>query len=180
MAWSFNLSKKFKFPAKWPYMVKLRSILNAKTMNVLAQEQGQRCINSNLYFFWLRVCGARHVFRHEIRHDDVIMTYFVRKHSQFWPYVVIWQETWISLISCNCTPFSADWDRVFTRNHWIPINFFTISSLNFYSDAKFGHHLWRHNSSDMGWNKNQLTGNLSTYFPAKLRHIRWILLLSMG
>ena len=29
-------------------------------------------------------------------------------------------------------------------------------------------------------NKNRLTGNLSTYFPAKFRHIRCILLLSMA
>ena len=47
-------------------------------------------------------------------------------------------------------------------------------------NAKFGHHIWRHNSNHIGWNKHQWKGNLSTYLPAKFRFIRWILLLSMA
>ena len=34
-------------------MVKIRGILNARKMSVLAQDQGQRCIKSKLYFFYL-------------------------------------------------------------------------------------------------------------------------------
>ena len=60
-------------------MVKVRAILNARTLNVLEQEQGQSEINQNCSFFLLRVCGAMRLFRHEIRHFDVTMTYFVTK-----------------------------------------------------------------------------------------------------
>ena len=56
---------------------------------------------------------------------------------------------------------------------------FSIASQILFPDAKFGHHVWRHNSSDMGWNKHQEIRNLSIYVPAKFRYIRWILLLSM-
>ena len=39
-------------------MVKIRGILNTKTLNVLELEQGQSYIKSRLSFFLLRVCGA--------------------------------------------------------------------------------------------------------------------------
>ena len=39
-------------------MVKIRGILNARTLNVLEEEQGQSYIKSKLQFFLLRVCGA--------------------------------------------------------------------------------------------------------------------------
>ena len=52
----------------------------------------------------------------------------------------------------------------YTENQY---NIFHITLLNFNSDAKFGHHSWRHNSSQVEWNNNQLLGNLSTYFPSK-------------
>ena len=55
-------------------MVKIRGILNARKINVLAREQGQSYIKSNLQFFLLSVCGAMTRFRHEIRHSYVIMT----------------------------------------------------------------------------------------------------------
>ena len=43
---------------KWPHMVKIRGILNARTLNVLEEEQGQSYIKSKLQFFLLSVCGA--------------------------------------------------------------------------------------------------------------------------
>ena len=52
MALTYSYLKKIKFAAKRPYMVKIRGILNARTMNILAQDQGQRCIKSKLYFFF--------------------------------------------------------------------------------------------------------------------------------
>ena len=39
------------------------------------------------------------------------------KYPQFWPYLVIWREIWISLIICNV--FLSDWDGVLMRNHRI-------------------------------------------------------------
>ena len=39
-------------------MVKIRGILNATKMILLAHEQGQSYIKSKLYFFLVRVCGA--------------------------------------------------------------------------------------------------------------------------
>ena len=75
--------------------------------------------------FLLSVYGAMTRFRHNMRHCDVIMTYF----------------------------------------------------LNFYSNAKFGRY---DVTIGVTWNEiNQLTGNVSTFFPAKFRYIRCILLLSM-
>ena len=47
-------------------------------MNVLAQEQVQRCIKSKLQgFFYFGYVILRLVFRHEILYYEVIMTYFV-------------------------------------------------------------------------------------------------------
>ena len=106
------------------------------------------------------------------------------KSPLFWPYMVIWREILISLINCNLTPFypiemgfSPEIIEFYTENKF---KIFTIFFLNFFSDAKFGPYLGRHNSSYTGWNRNQLTGNSSTYFPAKFRHIRCILLLSIS
>ena len=63
-------------------MVKIRGILNATKMILLAHEQGQSYIKSKLYFFLLRVCGAmKGFFCHEIRHCDVIIKYFVTKNA---------------------------------------------------------------------------------------------------
>ena len=64
-------------------MVRIRGILNARIMNVLSQEQGKSCIKSKLQFFLLTffyLCAAMMRFRHEIRHCDVKMTYFVTKN----------------------------------------------------------------------------------------------------
>ena len=56
-------------------MVKIRGILNARTLNVLEQEQGQSYIKSKLQFFLLRVCGTmtRFLSRNTLfgRHNDV-------------------------------------------------------------------------------------------------------------
>ena len=59
--------------------------------------------------------------------------------------MVIWREIRISLIICNFTPFnpiemgfSTDIIEIYAENE---DKFFTISSLNFYSNTKFGHHL---------------------------------------
>ena len=67
--------------------------------------------------------------------------------------MVIWREIWISLIICNFTPFnriemgfSKDIIEIYAENE---DKFFTISSLNFYSNTKFGHHLWRHNRDEI-------------------------------
>ena len=65
----------------------------------------------------------------------------------------------------------------YTENQY---SIFHIIFLNFNSDAKFGHHLRRHNSSQIELNNNQLQGNFSTYFPSKSRYIRFILLLSIA
>ena len=51
-------------------MVKIRGILNAKTMNVLAQDQLQRCIKSKLYFLKISVCG--------------VMTRFLSRNTSLW------------------------------------------------------------------------------------------------
>ena len=91
---------------------------------------------------------------------------------------------WISLITCNSTPFYPIETRclpeikVFYAENYHQA--FTTSFLNFLSNAKFGHHIWRHNSSDIGWNKHQWEDNLSAYLPAKCGYIRWILLLFMA
>ena len=60
-------------------MVQIRGVLNARKMNVLAPDQGQRWMKSKLYFFYLLYVVLWRVFRHEIPHCDVIMTYFVTK-----------------------------------------------------------------------------------------------------
>ena len=101
-----------------------------------------------------------------------IHSFFSRlKYPLVWPNMVVWWEIWISLISCNFTPFylikmgfSPEIIEFYAEN-WYKI--FTTSFLNFYSGAKFGHYLWPHNSSHMGWNKNQLEGNLY-YQPTSL------------
>ena len=41
-------NKRNQISPTWPYMVKIRGILNARTMNVLSQEQGKSCIKSKL------------------------------------------------------------------------------------------------------------------------------------
>ena len=126
--------------------------------------------------FW---CYAALVF-------SVVNTFivFAFKTPEFWPYMVMWREIWISLITLNSTPFypikmgfSPEIIGFYAENYY---EFFTISFLNFLSDAKFGHLIWRHNKSHMGWNKNQEIGNLLTYLSAKFRYIRCILLLSMA
>ena len=73
--------------------------------------------------------------------------------------MVIWREIWISLIIYNSTPFYAIEMEFpakiieFYAESYQQV--FTISLLNFLSDTKFGHHLWRHNNSHIGWNKHQ-------------------------
>ena len=62
-------------------MVKIKGVLNAKTINVFATDKiRQRFIGSKLYFFDLTHVVLRRVFYHEIRHYDVIMTYFAIKY----------------------------------------------------------------------------------------------------
>ena len=55
-------------------MVKIRGILNARKINVLAREKGQSYIKSKLQFFLLSVCGAmtRFLSRNtsQLRHND--------------------------------------------------------------------------------------------------------------
>ena len=55
-------------------MVKIRGILNARKINVLAREQGQSYIKSNFQFFRLSVCGAMTRFSSrntsQLRHND--------------------------------------------------------------------------------------------------------------
>ena len=43
-----QLIKENQIYRQWPYMVKIRGILNAKKMDVLAQEQEQSCIKLKL------------------------------------------------------------------------------------------------------------------------------------
>ena len=62
--------------------------------------------------------------------------------------------------------FSPETIEFYTEDQY---SIFYIIFLNFNSDAKFGHHLWHHNSSQIEWNSNQLLGNLSTYFPSESR-----------
>ena len=71
-------------------------------------------------------------------------------------YMVIWREIWISSITCNFRPFypilmgfSPKIIEFYAKNYdRILATFF----LNLFSVAKFGHHIWRHKSSHMGWN----------------------------
>ena len=79
--------------------------------------------------------------------------HFVMNTSSWCHYDVIRDETWvwISLITCNFAPFypiemwfSPEIIELYAENHY---RIFNISFLNFLSDAKFGHHIWRHNSS---------------------------------
>ena len=91
----------------------------------------------------------------------------LRIHSLFsrlntpkvWPYMVMWREIWIYLITSNSTPFhriemgfSSEIIEFYAENYYQTFN---TSFLNFLSDAEFGHSRWRHNSSHMGWNKHQ-------------------------
>ena len=91
----------------------------------------------------------------------------LRIHSLFsrlntpkvWPYMVMWREIWIYLITTNSTPcypiemgFSSEIIEFYAENYYQTFN---TSFLNFLSDAEFGHSRWRHNSSHMGWNKHQ-------------------------
>ena len=53
-------------------MVKIKGVLNAKTINVFATDKiRQRFIGSKLYFFDWTYVVLRWVFHHEIRHYDV-------------------------------------------------------------------------------------------------------------
>ena len=110
--------------------------------------------------------------------------YFFRLKIPLKLYMEMWREIWISLISCNFTPFHPiemeflpEIIEFYTDNQY---STFHIILLNFNSDAKFGHHLWRHNSSQIEWNNNQLLGNISTYFSSKSCYILCILLLSIA
>ena len=112
-----------------------------------------------------------------------IFIVFAFKTPQFLPYMVMWREIWIFFIACNSTSFnlielgfSPEIIEFYAENCY---QVFTISFLNFLCDAKFGHHIWCHSSSHIGWNKHQKIGNLSAYLPAKFRCIWWIILLSI-
>ena len=68
-------------------------------------------------------------------------------------------EIWISLITCNSTPFypiemgvSPEIIVFYTENYY---QVFTTSFLNFLSNAKFGHHIWCHDSSQDEANTNK-------------------------
>ena len=74
-----------------------------------------------------------------------ILSLFSRLNTpKVWPYMVIWREIWIYLITCNIVPFypiemgfSPEIIEFYEENYyWI----FNTSFLNFLSDAKFGHH----------------------------------------
>ena len=81
--------------------------------------------------------------------------------------MVMRREIWISLITCNSTPFhpidmglSPDIIEFFAENYY---QVFIISFLNFIPKTKFGHHIWRHNSSSHRMKKtsiNRLFTNL--------------------
>ena len=64
-------------------MVIIRGILKAGTMNVFAQEQGQRRIKSKLYFFYINffLLKAEDAFFITKYMYDVTMTYFVTKNA---------------------------------------------------------------------------------------------------
>ena len=172
-------------------------------MKVFATEKRRSCIGSRNTSLW------RHndVFRDEIRviaphmlnqkklqfwsyaassflRCEYRHCFFVVNPFKFWPYMAMWREIWISLITCNSTPFypnemgvSPEFIEFYTENYY---QGFTVSFLNFLFNAKFGHHIWRHNSSDIGWNKHQWEDNLAAYLPAKFGYVRWILLLFMA
>ena len=68
--------------------------------------------------------------------------------------MIMWREIRISLIVCNFAPFypikmgfSPEIIKFYAENY-DPI--FNTSFLNFLLDAKFRHHIGRHNSSHMG------------------------------
>ena len=75
------------------------------------------------------------------------------KSTWFWPYMVLWWEIWNSLITCNSTPFyliemgfPPEIIEFCAENYY-----YTISFQYFLSNAKFGHHIWRHNNSHIRW-----------------------------
>ena len=50
----------------------------------------------------------------------LIHSLFLRLHTpKVWPYMVMWREIWISLITCNFAPFYPIEMGFFTRNHRI-------------------------------------------------------------
>ena len=74
--------------------------------------------------------------------------------------LVMWREIWISLITCNSASFCPiemgflpEIIEFYAQNYH---QVFTISFLNFLSNAKFGHHIWRHSSSPIGWKKTPI------------------------
>ena len=74
-------------------MVKIRAILNARTMNVLSKEQGKSCIKSKLQFFLLTFsysCTAMTRLRHEIRHCDVKIHFLFKTQNQL--YMLIFSQ----------------------------------------------------------------------------------------
>ena len=78
---------------------------------------------------------------------------FAFNTPKVWPHMVMWREIWISLIS-NLAPiyliemrFSPEIIDFYVKNYY---QIFNTSFLNFLSEAKFGLHIWRQNSSHMG------------------------------
>ena len=75
--------------------------------------------------------------------------------------MVMWREIWISLITYNVAPiYPIGMGFLPQIMDFYVENYYQIFDTSFLiSDAKFAHHIWRHNSIHMEWNKHKLIGN---------------------
>ena len=48
LAKSYSYLKKFKFPSTRPYMIKIKGVLDVKTMSAFASDKRKNCIGSKL------------------------------------------------------------------------------------------------------------------------------------
>ena len=85
-----------------------------------------------------------------------------------------WKLCSATLITCSFAPFysiemgfSPEIIEFYAEHCYQSFN--TLSWIIIHSNDKFGHHIWRHNSSHIS------SHNLSSYLPAKFRYIRCIL-----
>ena len=95
----------------------------------------------------MTICGVK--WRHEHCYlGSAVLDFTIHLNPKWPPFLVFFVYMQIS-------PYFLVWGIIFYAKKLLSVffPFLFFSFLNFICDAKFGQHIWRHNSSHMRWNK---------------------------